>query len=422
MATQLFSLDEAAQPGLGGQTKRILFVDEDPSFLDSLNALLRHVPPEWQISFRTAARDVLRELEGQDFDVIVTGERLSDMGARELLTEVLRCYPLVVRIAFCRGMQPGLAIRTANPAHQYLTIPFDAGTLRKTLETAFRIRKMLVSPRLKALISRINSLPSLPAVHEKLIASLNDPEISSRSLGEIIAQDVGLTAKILQITNSSFFGLYRYIATPSEAAVYLGVDTIRALTLSAGVFAAFRQTSLPRAFIEQLQAHSTMTGTVAGAIANAEGLVKRESDTSMVGGLLHDVGKLVLASNYPKEYTDVLNVASKDGLTATEAEQQCFGETHAEIGAYLLWLWGFPDPVCNAVAHHHQPSLSSADQFTAAGAIHVADALDHEAEDAGVVARMDETYLVSLGLDRRLPEWREVWLEQVRRRDEAGRP
>src|SRR5205823_6084138 len=156
------------------------------------------------------------------------------------------------------------AIRTANPAHQYLTIPFDAGTLRKTLEAAFRIRKMLVSPRLKALISRINSLPSLPAVHEKLIASLNDPEISSRSLGEIIAQDVGLTAKILQITNSSFFGLYRYIATPSEAAVYLGVDTIRALTLSAGVFAAFRQTSLPRAFIEQLQAHSTMTGTVAG--------------------------------------------------------------------------------------------------------------------------------------------------------------
>ncbi|MCU1275718.1 MAG: hypothetical protein JWO48_3149 [Bryobacterales bacterium] len=420
METQLFSVDKAAQPGLDGLTKRILFVDEDPSFLDGLKAQLRQVPSEWQMSFRTTARDALCELDGHDFDVIATGVRLSDMGAHELLSEVLRRYPLVVRIAFSRGMQPELAIRTVNPAHQYLMIPCDAPTLRKTLEAAFRIRKMLVSPKLKTLISRITSLPRLPAVHDKLIASLNDPEISSRGLGEIIAQDVGLTSKILQITNSSFFGLYRYIASPSEAAVYLGVDTIRALTLSAGVFAAFRQTGLPRSFIEQLQGHSTVTGTVASAIASSEGLVKRASDTSMVGGLLHDIGKLVLASNYPKEYADVLAVAGKEGLTVTEAEQQCFGETHAEIGAYLLWLWGFPDPVCNAVAYHHLPALSSAEKFTAAGAIHVADALDHEAE-GGVVAGMDESYLASLGLVRRVPDWREIWLEQTRRAEDVGR-
>lgn len=421
METQLFSLDEAAQPSVEGQTKRILFVDEDPTFLDSLNAMLRQGPSEWHLSFRTTARDALLEMARADFDVIVTGVRLSDMGAHELLNEVLRRYPLVVRIAFSRGMQPELAIRTVNPAHQYLMLPCDAARLRKTLEAAFRIRTMLVSPKLKTLISRITSLPSLPAVHDKLIASLNDPEISSRALGEIIAQDVALTSKILQITNSSFFGLYRYIASPSEAAVYLGVDTIRALTLSAGVFAAFRQTGLPRAFIEQLQAHSTVTGTLAGAIANAEGLVKRVSDTSMVAGLLHDIGKLVLASNYPKEYADALNTAGKDGLSATEAEQQCFGETHAEIGAYLLWLWGFPDPVCHAVAYHHLPSLCSAAQFTAAGAIHVADALDHEEASTGIVAKMDERYLASLGLADRVPEWRGIRLEQTRRAEEVGR-
>jgi len=418
--TQLFSLDEAGQHGVNEQTKRILFVDEDPAFLDGLKVLLRQVPSAWQMSFRTTARDALLELDSNDFDVIATGVRLSDMGAHELLSEVLRRYPLVVRIAFSRGMQPELAIRTVNPAHQYLMVPCDAARLRKTLEAAFRIRTMLVSPRLKTLISRITSLPSLPAVHDKLISSLNDPEISSRALGEIIAKDVALTSKILQITNSSFFGLYRYIASPSEAAVYLGVDTIRALTLSAGVFAAFRQTGLPRAFIEKLQAHSTVTGTVAGAIANAEGLVKRACDTSMVAGLLHDIGKLVLASNYPKEYSDMLTRAGKDGLSASEAEQQCFNETHAEIGAYLLWLWGFPDPVCSAVAYHHQPSLCSAEHFTAAGAIHIADALDHEAEGTGIIAEMDKSYLTSLGLAGRVSEWRGIWVEQTRRAEEVG--
>jgi len=128
METQLFSLDEAAQRGVEGRTKRILFVDEDPSFLDSLNTMLRQVSSEWHLSFRTTARDALLELEGDDFDVIATGVRLSDMGAHELLSEVLRRYPLVVRIAFSRGMQPELAIRTVNPAHQYLMIPCDAAS------------------------------------------------------------------------------------------------------------------------------------------------------------------------------------------------------------------------------------------------------------------------------------------------------
>jgi DNA-binding NtrC family response regulator len=93
METQLFPLDEAVQHGGEGRTKRILFVDEDPAFLDSLNVLLRQAPPEWHISFRTTARDALLELDRDDFDVIATGVRLSDMSAHELLSEVLRRYP-----------------------------------------------------------------------------------------------------------------------------------------------------------------------------------------------------------------------------------------------------------------------------------------------------------------------------------------
>jgi len=131
METQLFSPDEAAQHGPDVRTKRIVFVDEDPSFLDGLKALLRRVPSEWQMSFRTTARDALRELDGHDFDVIASGVRLSDMCANELLREVLRRHPLVVRIAFSSGMQAELAIRTANPAHQYVMIPCDAATLRR---------------------------------------------------------------------------------------------------------------------------------------------------------------------------------------------------------------------------------------------------------------------------------------------------
>jgi putative nucleotidyltransferase with HDIG domain len=274
-----------------------------------------------------------------------------------------------------------------------------------------RIRKMLVSPKLRTLISTVTSLPSMPAVHTRLVESLANEEISSRELGEIIAEDVGMTAKILQLANSAYFGLYRYVASPSEAAVYLGVETIRALTLSTSVFSIFEKTRLTHFFIERLQRHSVVTGLLAHAIAKAEGLPRKISDSSLVGGLLHDVGKLVLATNCPKEYSDVLASVSKDGVTSHAAEQEIFGATHAEVGAYLLWLWGLPDTVCNAVAFHHNPAEERASTFTAPAAINVADALEHERSDSSdSVCRMnvDMNYLATLGLADRLPEWRRI--------------
>jgi len=391
--------------------KRVLFVDDDPEVLDRLKRTLEETRAEWQMAFNTSARDALRRLDEAQFDVIVTDTHMPEMGGFELLTEVLRRYPNMVRIVLSPTVKLDLALRSANVAHQYLAKPCDAATLRAALDTAMRIRTMLVSPALKTFISRMTSLPSLPSVHTKLVESLEDPEISSRELGEIIAQDVGLTVKVLQIANSAFFGLYRYIASPSEAAVYLGIDTIRALTLSTGVFSAFHHTGLTPVFIGQLQRHSMTSGVLAHAIANSEGLAKKTCNSSLVGGLLHDVGKLVLAANCPKEYGDVLAAASKDGVSPCEAEEQVFGTTHAEIGAYLLWLWGLPDAVCTAVAFHHKPAEHSVTAFTGAGTIHVADALEHESEDcldsAGCLD-IDHRYLAALSLSDHLGSWRQL--------------
>lgn len=398
--------------------RRVLFVGDDSSVSGRLRQTLDDVSPSWQMTFITSPREALRRLEETQFEVIVTDTHMPEMSGFELLAEVLRRYPNMVRIVLSPTVKQDLAIRSANVAHQYLAKPCDAATLRAALDTALRIRKMLVSPDLKTFISRMTSLPSLPLVHTKLVESLENPEISSRELGEIIAQDVGMTVKVLQIANSAFFGLYRYIASPTEAAVYLGIDTIRALTLSTGVFSAFHHTGLTPVFIGQLQRHSMTSGVLAHAIASAEGLNKKTCNSSLVGGLLHDVGKLVLAANCPKEYGDVLAAASKEGVSPCAAEQQVFGTTHAEIGAYLLWLWGLPDAVCTAVAFHHNPAEHSATTFTGAGTIHVADALEHEMEgclDSARRMEIDLGYLAALSLSGHLGQWRQLCRTHGRR-------
>ena len=417
ISPQLFETSNDAARAVSAGTKRVLFVEGEADALERLRQTVQNLPVEWQIEFCTSGRRALEQLDQSDFDVIVTGMHMPDMDGFELLSEVLRRYPSMVRIALSGTVRQDRAIRSAGPAHQYLPKPCDAATLRAALDTALRIREMLVSPKLRTLISRITSLPALSSVHTKLIESLGNPEITSRELGEIIAQDVGLTAKTLQMANSAFFGLYRYIASPTEAAVYLGIDTIRALTLSTGVFSAFRHTGLTPVFIGQLQRHSVATGIVAHAIANAENLPKKACDGSLVGGLLHDVGKLALAANCPKEYGDVLAAAGKQGVTFNELEQQVFGATHADVGAYLLWLWGLPESVCQAVAFHHRPVECSAPGFDAAGVIHVADALEHEC--SGNTVDPDLNYLTSMGLAEHLPEWRRLCVKYSDRQEPA---
>ena len=406
---QLF-LEEDEQQAVTSEEKRkrVLFVDDDPDILDGIKRTLDGVWVGWQVAFSTNGQDALKKLDASEFDVIVTDLRMPGMSGSELLAEVLERYPNVVRIVLSGNLEHDLAVRAATTAHQYLVKPCDAATLRATLDAAMRIRSMLLSPKLRRLVSRMTSLPSLPSVYANLVKSLERDDISSRELGEIIAQDVAMTAKILQLANSAFFGLYRYIANPCEAAVYLGVDTIRSLSLSSSVFSAFQNTGVPESFIAQLQRHSMTTGAVAHAISKSQNLPKKLCDSALIGGFLHDVGKLVLVANYPNEYYSILAVARKEKVPCHEVEWRVFGSNHAEIGAYLLWLWGLPDTVCKSVAYHHKPTACSATSFTAAGAIHVADALQHEMDglpDSAFRADLDAAYLSSLNLTGRIAEW-----------------
>jgi len=403
--------DEQQAQSVDVAVKRVLFVDDDQSVLDGLKRTLDGMPAEWRMTFCGSGQEALTKLAASEYDVVVTDMRMPGMSGSELLAEVLERYPSIVRIVLSGNLEHDLALRSATTAHQYLVKPCDAATLRATLDAALRIRTLLVSPKLRRLVSRMTSLPSLPSVYAKLVESLENAETSSRELGEIIAQDVGMTAKILQLANSAFFGLYRYIANPCEAAVYLGVDTIRSLALSTSVFSAFQNKGVPESFISQLQRHSMTTGVVAHGIARMQNLPKKACDSSLVGGFLHDVGKLVLVANYADEYYSVLATARREKVPCHEVESRVFAANHAEIGAYLLWLWGLPDAVCNAVAYHHKPADCSSTVLTAAGVVHVADALQHEMDghlESVFRADIDMNYLAALRLTERLPEWRKL--------------
>jgi HD-like signal output (HDOD) protein len=188
----------------------------------------------------------------------------------------------------------------------------------------------------------------------EIIEELNSEEGSIDKIGEIISRDAGMSAKILQLVNSAFFGLISRVSHPSQAVHMLGLDTVKALVLSVKIFSQFDKSVMKLFSVEYLWKHSLTVGTCAKEIAIATGMNKRVIEDSFMAGILHDIGIVVLAANLPEKYKEVMAIY-KEGVTLAEAENQVFVASHPEVGAYLLGLWGLPDEIIVPVFCHHFP-------------------------------------------------------------------
>jgi len=224
---------------------------------------------------------------------------------------------------------------------------------------------------------------------------------------------MGMSAKVLQLVNSTFFGLSQPVSNPAQAVDLLGLDTIKIMVLSVHMFSQYDQSQLDGLSLTEIWAHSVSVGGNAKRIVEAESAGQKLADDAFIAGLLHDAGKLVLATNLPEEYSSVRTLASKKGISLSEAEREVFGTGHAEVGAYLLELWGFPGSITAAIAFHHVPREYPGNNFNPLTAVHAANALAYEAHPArwGPASTIDHTYLAKLGLTERLSVWRKICLK-----------
>jgi putative nucleotidyltransferase with HDIG domain len=389
--------------------KRILFVDDEPNILQGLQRMLRPMHREWQMSFCPGGQEALQVLAQEPFDVIVSDVRMPGMDGPALLAEVTRRYPQIVRIVLSGHSSKETTLTSVGVAHQFLAKPCDPEKLKQTVNHAFALRKLLSDATLKQTLSRIKSVPSLPTLYTALVDELQNPDASVKRVGEIVSQDPGMTAKILQLVNSAFFGLPRHVASPAEAASLLGIDIIKALVLSIDVFSQFKSTIVEGISPESIQKHSIETAAIAKRIATAERAKREVVDGSLLAGFLHDIGKLILAQNLPERYGEVVARVRETHVPFWQAEHELLETTHAEVGAYLLGLWGLPDPMVESTAFHHHPAKSFGHSFSALTAVHVADVLAHEragTRDGGAPAEFDLDHLTQLRVAERVPGWR----------------
>lgn len=384
---------------------RILFVDDEPLVLDLYRQIGLSSGAPGSVLTASNGSDALALLANNPADVVVADLELPGMEGSELLTHIERLYPQTMRVVISGHSDRLGAARCLMYGHRYFEKPLEVFALSEALERVCELRQVIADPRVRAIVGGTNSLPTPPETYLRLSEALNDPNADLEEFAEIIRVDVGLTTKLLQIVNSAQFGLGRAVTTTFEAVQILGVETLRALMLAlqASKFAETRQ--IKSVSLREMWDHSLSTATQARTLAKAEGLNFKAAEECFVAGLLHDLGKLILAGNNDALYGKVLEASKKENIPVHEIERREMGATHADLGAYLLGLWGLPEMIVSCVQLHHSLDKARVDAFQPLVAVHAAQNL---LSSARRVPQLDIPFLERAGCADHVEEWKRV--------------
>jgi HD-like signal output (HDOD) protein len=364
-------------------SKSLLFVDDDVNILDGLRRVFRSERARWDMHFARSGAEALEIMGKIPIDIIISDINMPGMDGIRLLENVMDLHPGTIRMILSGRSDADLIMKAVAVTHQYLSKPCDPEILKSVIAQAEQSKTFLQNENLKNLISKLGALPSVPALFREISKELQSPEASANKIGEIISRDPSIAAKVLQLANSAFFGRRHSVSKITEAVSYLGMKCMAELLLAIQAFAQFQPKSWAFS-IEELWMHSNSTALRAKRIAEEQNASGQTKDDSFTAGLLHDIGQLVLASRLPEEYTEAATRAVKNQTPQWLAEREIFSATHAEVGAYLLAIWGLPNPIVDAAAYHHYPAAIIKNEFCALTAVHAAEALEYPGDNGSI--------------------------------------
>jgi HD-like signal output (HDOD) protein len=401
------------------EKKRILFVDDELAVLQGLQRMLFELADQWDMLFVDSAEKALSALSDAEFDVIVSDMRMPGMDGATLLAHVHKEHPNVVRIILTGHSELEATLRAMPVAHSFLTKPCKPGVLEEVVRRSCALQDLLREESSRTLVGSVAGLPVKPEVYTLLTQAIADPHIEMSQIARIVNRDVGLATKVLHLTNSSFFGSKRNFVSVDQAVTFIGIRMLRKVVLSAEVFAAFSpKQSLGGLSLDHEQKHGLACAGIARLIApDAE-----VGEYAFLAGMLHDVGKLVLAVQAPKLMRQLNKQKARGDSLPPSIEEDITGTSHGRIGAYLLGLWGLEHPLVEAVAYHHDPAQVRSAGLDLPTIVHIADALTHEIENERsgreLEVVMDNAHLERIGVLGKLEAWRkagrELWDRESR--------
>jgi HD-like signal output (HDOD) protein len=397
--------------------QRIIFVDDEANILQGLQNLLRKERRRWDMVFALGGHAALAEMAKAPFDVIVTDMRMPGMDGAALLKLVMERHPGVARIVLSGHADRDAIVRALPMVHQFLSKPCDGDSLRAVIERTCSLQLLLKDQAIRQIAAKLETIPSAPRIYLELTNAVAE-DVGLDSIAKIVETDPAMAAKVLQLVNSAYFGLPQRLLSVREAVTYLGIDLIKGLSLSAHVFATVGATADAR-LLDDIQRRSLLTARAAKRFASDS----KRAGEAFTAAILHDIGKIIIAVGLPERSAQIAHDARQNRRAIHLVEKEVLGVTHAEVGAYLLGVWGIPFSIVEAVAYHHEPALLKEGDAEVLAAVHAANTLIDEAEQVSgeplLDGGLDQAFLERAGFAQKLTAWRAIAQAETRTAAEA---
>jgi HD-like signal output (HDOD) protein len=383
---------------------RVLLLNDDARSNDRILRLIALREPGWEVQLASTVPEAWDAVEIWQPEAVVAAAHAPSLDGLELLGRVQHGQPATVRVALGVDRDAELSLRAMRLAHRALPDPVDPAALLEILRGMLLLNAVIARPRVREMLGRLGSLPAVPSVYAELTRRLEDSNASVYELAQLVAADTTLAAQVLRIANSASFTGKQRVTQIEAAAARLGTRLLRSVVLTAEVYARFPVSPFMAERLEALQSHASLVARLASALEPGAAW----KDDAFTAGLLHDIGKLVLASHLGETHAKIVRDAERAERPEFEVEVERLGDHHGAIGACLLGMWGLPSTVLEAALHHHDRLEQIRRQLDPVTAVAIANRLAHVVARPGILGGAPGWGLDVLMRDPRWTAWRDL--------------
>ena len=342
---------------------RILLVDDESRLLDSTRRAIRVERPGWAVFTACGGEEALQVIQDREIDVLVTDMLMPGMDGAALLRRVRQLSPGTVRLILSGHAGRDLIQSCEASFHQFLGKPVDPDAfiqLLGTFEVAPEDQKTVNARRL---VAGLEQVPSLPSLYAELAHLLTEPDPSLEVVCRIVQRDLGMASKVLKLANSCYISSERKVNDLRQALDLLSLDVLKQAIQVHGALEVAQDLHPSGLDLAGLWEHSAAVGRAAATLAEAEGQGLGVASACYSAGLLHDLGRAVLAGESELAYQGCLDLVQAEHRPLPLVELEAYGTDHAAVGAELLHLCGLDPALCRAVASHHGPRSATTGDF-----------------------------------------------------------
>ena len=371
---------------------------------------MRSINPEWEVRGFTDPLAALTAVKAKAPDLILSDQMMPQMLGSQLLDQVRVISPSTIRIIMS-GFVPPDKIALITSAHQHLAKPFDTIKLRETIRRSFAAQERIVDKGLQTVATSLSSIPSLSQTHQAVLQELEDNANGTENIARRVAEDAGLSAKVLQLANSPLFGQSYLIISPFDAVMCLGTKMISAVVLAQSLFRHYESLA-GEIDLRKVWNHCWQMAYCAQHLCREMHLSRITGEEAFLAGLLHESGRFILADNFPDQFRGACQVARATRTALAPRLREAFRTSPAQITAYVLELWGMPATIIAAMALQDAPAVDESKGFTLASALYVANGIASRQTPPDLFApeEWNSAYLKAIGYWERIPDWEKLSL------------